>query len=128
MPPSERTHHDFVLAAVRQAGHRLEPQLTSLLDVIADVEAGGWDTDWVRLPKRHATGLLLDINEDLVGPGTAEGAASRAELLGSELALRLWLDPSPGEEAFRAAAERLIPALQAYRASLQVLGSLGPAA
>jgi hypothetical protein len=127
LPPSERTRPDVAQAAVREAGHRLEPQLNSLLDAIADVETGGWDTDWVRLPKRHATALLVDITEDLVGPGTAEGAASRAELLGSELALRLWLDPSPAEEAFRAAAERLIPTLQVYRASLQVLGTLGPA-
>jgi hypothetical protein len=113
--------------AARIAGRELEPLLKRLLACIAEVEADGWDTDWVRLPKRYASAVLTDIEAALVEPATAQDAAHRVELLGSELALRRWMaDDIPACE-FDVLASELLDPLASYRSHLRALSAGEPA-
>jgi len=112
---------------VRIAGLELRPLLRRLLAVIEGVEADGWDTDWVRLPRRYASAVLTDIEAGLVGAATANDAATRVELLGSELALRRWVAADRPPTDFGAAAEELLEPLTQYRALIRTLSSSGSA-
>jgi hypothetical protein len=113
--------------AARIAGRELEPLLKRLLSCIAEVEADGWDTDWVRLPKRYASAVLTDIEAALVEPRTAHDAARRVELLGSELALRRWVAGDSHTTEFDGVASQLLEPLSKYRSYLRALSSGGPA-
>jgi hypothetical protein len=114
--------------AVRIAGRELQPLLRRLLACIAEVEADGWDIDWVRLPKRYASAVLTDIEAALVEPRTAKDAAHRVELLGSELALRRWVAGEGHATEFDALAGQLLDPLSKYRGHLRALGAGEPAA
>jgi hypothetical protein len=113
--------------SARKAGRDVVPLLKRLLACIMDVEADGWDTDWVRLPRRYASAVLTDIEADLIDPMTATEAAHRVELLGSELALRRWVAGDAGVNEFDAAAGQLLGPLSKYRGLLRALSSGEPA-
>jgi hypothetical protein len=101
--------------------------LKRLLACITEVEADGWDIDWVRLPKRYASAVLTDIEAALVEPRTAKDAAHRIELLGSELALRKWVAGERLATEFDLLAGQLLDPLSRYRQHLRALGSGEPA-
>jgi uncharacterized membrane protein YccC len=113
--------------AVRIAGRELKPVLKRLLACIADIEADGRDIDWVRLPKRHASAVLTDIEANLADAETSKEAARRVELLGNELALRLWGVGDSDATEFDTVASRLLALLSRYRAHLRALSSGEPA-
>ena len=105
--------------ALRSSGARVHSALQELLAAIADVEAGGWDVDHVRLPKHYALALMAAIGEESLDRAQLADTLGLVERFGAELALRRWLRGDQPPEALDAAAEAVLEQLAVYRAALQ---------